>query len=51
MIAPPEGLSNKQIAHRLHVGEATVKTHLARLSAKLDLESRIQIALLVERAG
>ncbi|OYO02694.1 response regulator [Enemella evansiae] len=46
-----EGLSNKQIAHRLHVGEATVKTHLARLSAKLDLESRIQIALLVERAG
>ncbi|GAB3622682.1 response regulator transcription factor [Mariniluteicoccus endophyticus] len=45
-----EGLSNPEIAARLHLGEATVKTHLSRLMTKLDATSRVQVALLVERA-
>jgi DNA-binding NarL/FixJ family response regulator len=35
-----EGLSNRQIARRLFVGEATVKTHLNHVLAKLDVEGR-----------
>ncbi|NNG20631.1 response regulator transcription factor [Naumannella sp. ID2617S] len=46
-----QGLSNREIAARLFLGEATVKTHLARLMAKVDADSRVQVALLVERAS
>jgi DNA-binding NarL/FixJ family response regulator len=35
-----EGLSNRQIARRLFVGEATVKTHLNHVLGKLDVEGR-----------
>ena len=35
-----EGLSNRQIARQLFVGEATVKTHLNHVLAKLDVEGR-----------
>ncbi len=35
-----DGLSNKQIARRLFVSEATVKTHLNHVLAKLDVEGR-----------
>jgi DNA-binding NarL/FixJ family response regulator len=35
-----EGLSNKQVARRLFVSEATVKTHLNHVLAKLDVEGR-----------
>jgi DNA-binding NarL/FixJ family response regulator len=45
-----EGLANLQIAHRLHCSEATVKTHLSRAMAKLDAPTRVQVALVVERA-
>lgn len=41
-----EGLSNRQIATRLDIGENTAKTHVARVLHKLGLQSRIQAAIL-----
>lgn len=45
------GLSNQQIARRLMIGEATVKTHVSRVLAKLDLRSRVQAAMLARDVG
>lgn len=42
-----DGLSNPEIAERLHISIATVKAHVGNLFAKLALENRVQIALLV----
>ncbi|KDN21006.1 response regulator [Amycolatopsis rifamycinica] len=46
-----EGLSNAQIGTRLHIGETTVKTHVSRVLAKLDLRSRVQAAILAQESG
>lgn len=35
-----DGLSNQAIGRRLHLTEGTVKSHLARVYAKLDVDSR-----------
>lgn len=43
-----EGLSNQQVAHRLFISEATVKTHVSRVLSKLDLRSRVQAAILAQ---
>ena len=45
------GLSNADIAGRLHMSTATVKAHVSRLLVKLDVHNRVQIALLVQRAA
>jgi DNA-binding NarL/FixJ family response regulator len=44
------GLSNAQIAERLVVSVATVKSYVSRLLTKLDLDNRVQIAILVHDA-
>ncbi|MFD3531486.1 response regulator [Streptomyces sp. NPDC058664] len=46
-----EGLSNADAGKRLHMSEATVKTYVSRLLAKLDCENRVQAALLARDAG
>lgn len=50
-IALGQGRSNAEIAGELFMSVATVKAHVSRLLAKLDLNNRVQVALLVHDAG
>jgi DNA-binding NarL/FixJ family response regulator len=50
-VAVGRGCSNAEIAAELYMGVPTVKTHVSRILAKLDLNNRVQIALLAHDAG
>ena len=50
-VAVAEGLSNAEIGAQLFCSEATVKTHLTRVFAKLGEANRVRLALLVRDAG
>ncbi|MER7911899.1 MULTISPECIES: response regulator transcription factor [unclassified Streptomyces] len=50
-VAVGHGRSNAEIAAELYMGVPTVKTYVSRILAKLGLNNRVQIALLVHDAG
>lgn len=46
-----EGLSNEEIAGRIHLAVPTVKTHVSRVMGKLGAKNRVQIAVAYLTAG
>ncbi|MER6977134.1 response regulator [Streptomyces carpinensis] len=51
LVLMAEGLANTDIGQRLHLSTGTVKGHVSTLLGKLQVGSRVQAALIAERAG
>jgi DNA-binding NarL/FixJ family response regulator len=45
------GLSNPEIASQLYLSEATIKSHITRILARLGLRDRVQIAVYAYENG
>ncbi|GGW53437.1 DNA-binding response regulator [Streptomyces lucensis JCM 4490] len=51
LVLMAEGLANPDIGERLHLSTGTVKGHVTSVLGKLRVSSRVQAALIAERAG
>lgn len=51
LVLVAEGLSNADIGARIHLAAGTVKDHVSAILTKLRVASRVQAALLAQRAG
>jgi DNA-binding NarL/FixJ family response regulator len=51
MVEVARGLSNTEIAERLHMSAATAKTHVSRLLTKLHARDRAQLVMLAYETG
>ncbi|MFF3374879.1 response regulator [Streptomyces sp. NPDC002680] len=51
LVLVAEGLSNADIGTRIHLSAGTVKDHVSAILTKLRVSSRVQAALLAQRAG
>ncbi|MEU2082335.1 response regulator transcription factor [Streptomyces albus] len=51
LVLVAEGLSNADIGSRIHLSAGTVKDHVSSILTKLRVSSRVQAALLAQRAG
>ena len=45
------GMSNKEISSKLHLSEKTVKNHISRIFAKLNITARTQAAVHAIKTG
>jgi RNA polymerase sigma factor (sigma-70 family) len=46
-----EGLTNRELAERFQLSEATIKTYVSRILSKLQARDRVEIVLRVQRAS
>ncbi len=51
LVLVAEGLTNPEIARRLHITEGTTKTHLSHLLSKLGARDRVQLVIIAYQAG
>lgn len=51
VVAVAQGKANADIAAELFLGEATVKTHITRVFAKVEADNRVQLTIFAYEAG